>query len=277
MTFVITFNVIPEHDVVVPPFSSKLARSILAFISPSYKQVMEDDRPHKPVRVTTLKDHQGRPVFSRWDKKSTLKGNEQYTFSFTFRDDNILSEVISSPSTSVELWSTKFRAEVADFKAVGEYGMEDSRYYYVRFMTPTMLQPPKPPFKKRKNRYVLFPYVPLLLNSIYQHWLKNEGEVIKGVTGLRTLYYLRETAYNLTPVKAIYDGKPVKGFVGWVIYEFTARRGSKLRENVLRLLSYANYYGVGKSRAIGFGEVVVRPSVRGGDSDQTKVREDGQS
>jgi CRISPR/Cas system endoribonuclease Cas6 (RAMP superfamily) len=31
-----------------------------------------------------------------------------------------------------------------------------------------------------------------------------------------------------------------------------------LREKIRRLLDYANYFGVGKSRSIGFGEVEVK-------------------
>ena len=256
----LTFKVTPDHDSILPPFTSKLSRSVLALLSPTYKQVMEDSQPFKPIRVTVLKDTQGKPLYAKKDAKVVVKGGEEYFFDFTFTKEEIMKEIIENPSTTVEMWSTKFNVELFDVKAVDSLGIEDSKFYYVRFVTPTMLQPPRPPFKKRKNRYVLFPYVPLLLLSIYQHWLKNVGEVVKGITGLKTLYYLRESAYNLSPVTTFYDGKPVKGFVGWVIYEFEARRGSKLREGVKKLLAYANYFGVGKSRAIGFGEVIVKPA-----------------
>nr|WP_241208515.1 CRISPR-associated endoribonuclease Cas6 [Sulfolobus islandicus] len=106
---------------------------------------------------------------------------------------------------------------------------------------------------------MLFPYVPLLFYSTVSHWNTYMDKKIVGVTGSKTLYYFREVNYRIRPMTAYYGNIPNKGFVGWVVFELSARKGSKIRENVRRLLDYVNYFGVGKSRNIGFGEVEVKP------------------
>lgn len=61
------------------------------------------------------------------------------------------------------------------------------------------------------------------------------------------------------PITVPYDKGKVRGFIGWVKFALDARRNSKLRENIRRLPAYGNHFGVGKSRAIGFGEIRAFP------------------
>jgi len=156
-------------------------------------------------------------------------------------------------------WNVNFSAQIEDVKVVEEIEYYDSRFYYIKFITPTLLQPPRPPFKRKRNRFVLFPYSPLLLLSIARHWNKYMDHKIVGISGSKALYYFREVSYGLKPITTYYDGKPVRGFQGWIIFEITAKRNTKIRDNIQKLLNYANFFGVGKSRAIGFGEILARP------------------
>ncbi|MCY0860609.1 MAG: CRISPR-associated endoribonuclease Cas6 [Sulfolobaceae archaeon] len=255
-----TFVIVPEHDVLVPSFTSKLSRLILVKASSTYSKLVHDSRPYKPIKVSVIKRaNDERPIFSTKKEKAILKGGEKYFFNFTFLDDAILNELISNPQFEVKVWGTKFSVELENVSAVDKVSLDDARYYKVLFLTPTLLQPPRFSKKKVSNRYVLFPYTPLLLSSIAAHWNSNMDEKVHGISGAKALYYFREVNYRLKPITTYYSGRPVRGFIGWTIYELTARRNSRLRRNIIRLLAYSNYFGVGKSRAIGFGEVKVTP------------------
>ncbi|HID18234.1 TPA: CRISPR system precrRNA processing endoribonuclease RAMP protein Cas6, partial [Candidatus Bathyarchaeota archaeon] len=69
---------------------------------------------------------------------------------------------------------------------------------------------------------------------------------------------LVETNHRIKPVTAVYDGRRrPRGFIGWVIYEHRKLK-PKLSRRISQLMEYANYVGVGRSRAIGFGITEVK-------------------
>ncbi len=261
MIYSIKFTVTPDHDVLIPPFTSKLGRQILVHLSKNYSKVVEDSRPHKPIRVSVIKDEGERPLFATGDKKVVMKGKGKYHFTFSFMDAAFFEEILQNSQATLSFWQTNFKVELTDAKVIENAEVEDTRLYKVVFLTPTLLQPLRPSFKRKKNRFILFPCTPYLISSIVRHWNSNNDEKIHDVLGSRAVYYFREVDYRLRPITTYYGNKPVRGFVGWTIYQLSARKNSKLRENVRKLLGYANYFGVGKSRAIGFGEVKVIPLV----------------
>jgi CRISPR-associated endoribonuclease Cas6 len=98
------------------------------------------------------------------------------------------------------------------------------------------------------------------------HWNSQVGEelVIRD-SGLpyNSFFLLREVDYRISPVTVYYDEKRrPRGFIGRVLYHLAPTRRQKRRRNLLRLLDYANYVGVGKSRTMGFGMVSVKPFKR---------------
>ncbi|AOL17555.1 CRISPR-associated endoribonuclease Cas6 [Sulfolobus sp. A20] len=259
MIYSMKFEVEPEHDVLIPPFTSKLGRQILVNMSKSYSEIVHDPRPYKPVRVSVIKDINERPIFFTGKEKVVLNGRAKYYFTFSFIGNSFFEEILQNPQQVLTFWQTKFRVQLVDVKITENVEIEDARLYKISFLTPTLLQPIRPPIKRKKNRFILFPCVPYLISSILRHWNSNSDEKISNVLSSKTLYYFREVDYRLRPITAYYGNKPVRGFVGWTIYQLSARKNSKLRDNIRKLLGYANYLGVGKSRAIGFGEVKVTP------------------
>ncbi|AEE93270.1 CRISPR-associated protein, Cas6 [Acidianus hospitalis W1] len=256
MIFTFTFEVKPDRDAIIPPFTSKLSRSIFLDFSPTYSKFIEAEEPYKPFRITVLKDG-NTPVYSKGNGMVTLTGGKIYNFSVTTTLQKVVEEVVRTTSIDKEIFNAKFHVELVNMEMKEELGLEDSRLYKVLFNTPTLLQPPRPKFKRKENRFILFPYVPSFFYSLSSHWNKFMSEKIVGVTGSKTLYYFREVDYNIRPVTTYYGKTPTRGFIGWVLFELRAKRNSKIRENVRKLLDYANYFGVGKSRSIGFGEVKV--------------------
>jgi len=263
--YTLTFQLRPSHDVIVPPFTSKLSRTLFLYFSPTYSKIIESKEPYKPIRITVIKED-GKPLFSTGNKMITLSADKSYTFTVNTFLEDVVKDVIKTEALDKELYNAKFHVELINLEVKENFEMPDSRFYKVIFKTPTLLQPPRPAFKRKDNRYVLFPYVPLLFSSLTSHWNKYMSKKIVGVTETKTLYYFREVDYRIRPVTAYYGNIPNKGFIGWVVFELRARRNSRIRENVRKLLDYANYFGVGKSRNIGFGEVEVKPLVMQEDS-----------
>ncbi|AHC52244.1 CRISPR-associated protein Cas6 [Sulfolobus acidocaldarius SUSAZ] len=261
MIYSMKFEVEPEHDVLIPPFTSKLGRQILVQMSKNYSEIVEDSRPYKPIRVSVIKDETGKLLFSTGNKKIVLKGKGKYYFTFSFMNAAFLEEILQNSQKVLTFWQTNFKVELTDVKITENVEIEDAKLYKIIFLTPTLLQPLRPSIKRKKNRFILFPYPPYLISSIVRHWNFNNDEKIYNVLGSKALYYFREVDYRLRPITTYYGNKPVRGFTGWTIYQLSARKNSKLRENIRKLLGYANYLGVGKSRAIGFGEVKVIPII----------------
>ncbi|WP_252896931.1 CRISPR-associated endoribonuclease Cas6 [Metallosphaera hakonensis] len=228
MIFTFTFEVRPDRDVLVPPFTSKLSRTIFLDFSPTYSKHVEAE-VYKPFRVTVVKEG-NRPIYSRGKGFVTLKGEKVYNFAVSTLLQEVVEEVIPKASLTKELFNAKFRVEMANVEIRNELGVEDSRLYKMYFNTPTLLQPPRPKFRKKENRFLLFPYVPSIFYSLSSHWNRFMSEKIVGVTGSKTLYYFREVDYELNPVSTFYGSTPTRGFVGWVLFELRARRNSKLRQ-----------------------------------------------
>lgn len=258
MIYTLQFRLKASNDVIVPPFTSKLSRTLFLSFSQTYSKIIESKEPHKPLRITVIKD-QGKPLYSTGKDKIILKAEKTYTFTVNTLLEDIVNEAVKTESIDKEIYNAKFHVDLENITVKEEFKINDTRFYKVYFKTPTLLQPPRPTIKRKTNRYVLFPYVPLLFYSLTSHWNKYMNDKIVGLSGIRTLYYFREVNYRIKPITAYYGKIPNRGFVGWVLFELKARKGSKLRENIRRLLDYANYFGIGKSRNIGFGEVEVKP------------------
>ncbi|BBD73337.1 CRISPR-associated endoribonuclease Cas6 [Sulfodiicoccus acidiphilus] len=253
------FGVRSKEELVVQPFSSKVSRTALIQASESYRKAAESNEPLKPFRVTALRTERG-VLYSRGQGFVKLFPDVQYTFSATSIQEDFTEELLSKPAFSFEIYGKKLLCELLKLEVVNhlDVSAQESRLYKVNFLTPTLLQFPRPRLKRKKNRYILFPYPPVMFSSLAQHWNRYFSPPVSRATGTRALYFFREVDYSLSPVTVRYDEGFVRGFVGWVLYSLEARKGSKLRADVRRLLAYANYVGVGKSRSVGFGEVIVK-------------------
>ena len=253
-----TYVLRTKEEMVVQPFSSKISRTAVLSFSNTYKSAISSTEPLKPFRVTAL--HVGKkPLYSRGFV--TLYKDKEYRFSVTSLLDDFLQEVISNSTVDFTVYNKQLRMELekVEVSKVDQLTLPDSRLYRIEFLTPTLLQVPRPKFRRLRNRYVLFPYSPLLMASLTSHWNKFMHPAIVRTTGSRALYYFREVDYQLEPITVNYDNGSVRGFVGWALFSLIARKGTKLRDMVRTLLGYANFVGVGKSRSIGFGEVEAKP------------------
>jgi len=215
----------------------------------------------------------GKPIFKfkKTQDFIELKAGKPYEFHVSviekeFSKSLTYSLIENYNQTPIDILNAK--AEITymniNLKQMEELRLSNSDAYHVEFKTPTILQMPKSlRWRFKGPRYVLFPHPYLMIWSLATHWNTYAPPSLRIHDVWKLAYYathaLMEVDYNIKPVTAIYTkGKGPRGFIGWVLYKF---RGvsKRLNEQILRLLDYANYMGIGKSRSIGFGMVEAKP------------------
>lgn len=262
----------PESDVIIPPYSSKLSRSIVLKILEEYKLTNLVNRIRKPEArkpyIFTVVFQGDKPLYKSASsnlKFLMLKSNKVYWFKFVAVGGEEVREIIKALTFKecVDVYGTGFcvvgiEAEVIDFKEINFDG--SSKYIHMKFITPALLQLPRPKKLREKIglRHSLFPIPSLIIYSLAKHWNSNAPENIKipNIIKLAKIsdYILTEVDHYIKPETVIYDEKrKPRGFVGWVLYKLNKKVSEKSYEIIMKLLKYANYVGIGRSRTIGFG------------------------
>ncbi len=277
--YVIRVTFTPLNDIVVPVFSSKLSYMILRELLDTELMRLVDKKhsskePLKPYRVSTVFDAKGRALYKTSKSKRILmlKKGELYWFTSTiisgfFKAYPVIPKsIVETRFGEVELVDVKVRAKY--FKDIaGSSGIGNLR---IRFLTPTLLSaklclPPRVRVETGFNVYRLFPQPCLWLRSLVLYWNKYAPRELRFRDGYRLCrlgdVLLAETGYNVRPVTVVYGkgGRVIehRGFVGWVKYRVVEEW---FAERIAPLLRLAELVGVGRSRSIGFGHVVVKYS-----------------
>ncbi len=253
--------------VVIPPFSAKVSKLILHRVSSQYVKMSQTSQLFKPISVSPIYLN-GEPLIKLGSESSILQLQPEHLYSFTcsmiVSEDLPIHEVISLERSEVEgvfgarAILEQVRIEIRKFSSLGFRRPSGVR---IDFTSPVLLQLPS--FRRfKRGRYVLFPIPSLIIGSLVDHWNANcdSNMLIKRPTFLSMYanYLLMESAYSLRPVTIIYDEKKkIRGFMGWVFYDLRKCRNNLSFKRIMALLDYAQYVGVGKSRATGFGQVKV--------------------
>jgi len=274
----LTFHFTPEQDVVVPPFTSKVSKTILIRLLGDGSLISGIREPggllRKPLVVSPVMAS-GRPLFKLQGQGGfiVLRTGHRYSFEVSAvgspASEKLLNCLLDKlPCDGIRLFNAEVSVLGVDVavRDLSDLCLPEADAYRVEFKTPTILQYPRPWrwWFKDENRYCLFPHPHLMVWSLARHWnsLAPPGLKVPDIYRLSCYahYALVEADYNLRPVSVVYerDGSGPRAFMGWVLFE--RRLGNpKLDRHLRVLLDYANYVGVGKSRSIGFGMVEVRP------------------
>lgn len=263
----ITFTLSAEKDTIIPPFSSKLPRTVMIRNAEkldlkSIRLVFSSKR--KPIRITPI--FKGNKPLIKIKKRTpnyvTLFANEEYYFSISGIGDEVVKDLISLAKeikNEIVLYNSKISIWTKEIHLtkLSNLGLDDVKVFGIRIITPTLLQLPSP-WKLKKPRHFLFPLPSLVIKSLADHWnlfAPLSLKVLNMPSMLwRTNYLIAEVDHNIKPITVIYDeDKEIRGFVGSVIYELRAKRNTSIYKYTQRLFDYANYFGIGRSRAIGFG------------------------
>ncbi|GBC69902.1 hypothetical protein HRbin01_01607 [archaeon HR01] len=269
--FVVKLHVLftVDRNIVIPPFSAKVSKLILHRISRLYSRLSRSDKVLKPVSVSPLfKDGRALMKLRNDEGMIMLEGGTSYYFScgMIAADDFLLDDLLSFESGCVDgvfgasAILKEMRVEVRRFDS---FGFPKPGAVKLRFNSPTLIQ--LPTFGRfRKGRYIFFPIPSLIVGSLAELWNSSCGieHIIKSPSYLAVYsnYALMEADYSVKPVTVIYDDQRlVRGIMGWVLYDLRKCRNTKSLKRIMALLDYAQYVGVGKSRAAGFGQVSVNP------------------
>ncbi|GBC75522.1 hypothetical protein HRbin06_00840 [archaeon HR06] len=261
------FGLLVQRETIIPPFSSKVSRSIILINlnKLDLKNLkLAFSLKNKPLRITPLMVKNKPLLKIKKDKFSflTLLPNKNYEFSISVIGSDLVQDLMilsKELKEEIEIYNSKIHVYPKEIKicSLKNLGLKDSKYFYIRIVTPALLQLPKP-WKLKKARHFLFPIPSLILYSLVKHWntFADSNLYIKNIHGFvwRSNYLLTEVDYNLKPVTVIYDEeKEIRGFIVSIIYELRARKNTLFYKYVKVLFDYANYFGIGRSRSIGFG------------------------
>ncbi len=259
----VTFEV--DRDTIIPPFSSKVSRSIISILCPRLEPLLNSKSPFKPLSVSPV-FLKGRPLlkYGREGSHLILFPGNVYSFYMTLtgkKYGDLLSDLSSSESLELFGSSFKLRGTSALVQGFDRVIIEDGEYYKIRFLTPTILTLPASMSKYGHERHLLFPHAFLIFYSLVRHWNLYAPRELMFFDPYRlasyAYYNFMEVDYSIRPKTVVYDGRRrPRGFVGWAVFRKVQKR-ARLDEMLRRLLAYADLIGVGRSRSIGFGMVKV--------------------
>jgi CRISPR-associated endoribonuclease Cas6 len=251
-------------DTTIPPFSAKVSKLVMHKLSLLYKEVMSSSSPFKPVAITPL-IHNGRALIKVHEKSSTLalRKGELYSFRTTIiaKEDRSVNSMLNLEQQRID---NIFRSSILldsvtiEVKSFANLTLGKPNGLKIYFLSPVLLQ--LPTYGRFKGgRHLLFPIPSLMIRSLLDHWNANcePDDFIKSMyVQIYSNYALVESDFYIRPVSVYYDNRRrPRGFIGWVMYEIRAGRKRKAYNDLMRLLDYARYVGVGRSRATGFGQV----------------------
>jgi CRISPR-associated endoribonuclease Cas6 len=269
----------PLSSIVIPPFSSKVSRTLfIRMFGKKAEELSSEKSTFKPLILTPVYWVEGGYFLFKADdskglsKPLTLRESSRYRFYATLIGRS--SEVVLliqdlNLSSKFELFSGEVSVENigVEVKPFESFTLKDSDgLIRVQFKTPVLISFPKSWVRLNRKipaRHSLFPIPSFMIHGLAEHWntYSPENLRIPNVAKLRAYsnYSLVEQDFDIKPVTAIYDEKRrPRGFIGWVLYKHR-RLNRNLDSSLLKLLDYANYIGVGRSRSIGFGTVEVEP------------------
>lgn len=266
----VKFKVAFDGEALLPPFTSKVCKTLVmrALGASKLSVDLPERRTRKPYMVTPL-FRDGRPLIKeeREGGLVSVRPGELYEFELRLIGPDLMSVMTSlanAPSV-VEVFQRRVMVQAWDVRLRGLDSMglpADAQLVKLSFLTPTLLKLPRPKeLAGAEPKHSLFPLPSLMTYSLALHWNRYAPSELRIVDVERLAKYadhaLMEVDYRLRPFTAIYDERRrPRGFIGWALYKLR-KLDESLHHQLLRLLDYANYVGVGRSRSIGFGVVNV--------------------
>ena len=281
----LTLRLAALRDAVLPPFTSRTAKSILmkaGCLEPLRKLYLS--RPSfRPVTVRVLRGPRGERLYRAGDCGGDGRVIEVSRGEELFMELGFYSEAplpLSPACTEeVDLGYAAFALEPAglEVRTLGQLGRPGGwRRLVLRFHTPTTIATKVmiPPLRSAprlleklrgaREAYRLLPTPGYLLAQAARQWvaLVKRGDPKEAphpyAIGRLADVAIAEVDYRLRPVTACYGRdergrvRRVRGFTGTLVLEPLL---DEIRLAASRLLEFAGYIGLGKSRSIGFGEV----------------------
>ncbi len=268
-------RVMPNNDVLLPPFTGKVVKSLLIKANPVLEEVFSGKYSPKPIHLSTFaRVVDGKMIFM-WKKSGVdedvsmrLGMGQEAMFYIGFTED-VAHQVMDALSNldGVELFNVKWvlvEYGIECYKLPSKdipvrYRLDNIEAVKVEFRTPTLLLDP---YKKtRYRRFLPLPGIVFSYNIGDLLRMERSRDYIETVDLVNAL--LNETYSALETTKTvmyIYEGKRLPGITGYVKYMIDWSLVDKLDAKLFleNLLLHTKIMGVGTSRANGFGHVTIR-------------------
>ncbi|MGB9622416.1 MAG: CRISPR system precrRNA processing endoribonuclease RAMP protein Cas6 [Infirmifilum sp.] len=266
--YVATYNikVIPLRDAPLPPFTSKVTRTV-------YAALWGEEPVLGRMGSFSVLFREGRPLYKRVDSNGVLFARTGELLECRVSVLSKSEPRLPESSQLVSFGGSQFRAVLSDVEVVSLEGLsvEVPRKFVLRFLTPTLLPVPgRGDYLKSsgvRRRYKLFPDLALALRLLTYDLKLHRIELV-APTPFQVYKWayraLAELDYRVRPETILYtvnEGRSVteRGFTGYVMYELLDT-DSPLAQEFKKLLAFALRFGIGKSRSIGFGHVSLEPA-----------------
>lgn len=266
-------------DVILPPFSSKVMKSIL-YTDPALspiKSMYESQGSFKPVTIRALRRGERR-LFSNGSSFLVARADEELRGSIVafFKEVPDLPALSGAPQGEIRLGSARiiYEMDSALIERVSDIsvGLSGSDRFWLRAHTPVLISTKTmtPPSEKVRELSRRLPKAQRLIITPAYLCAEAARPWIAMVLGAKAdspaPYYLgricdlmlAEFDFRLRAATALYDvrGERVmaRGPVGSVGFMLLSRRIVRVLD---KILAFAVRMGLGKSRSIGFGEISV--------------------
>jgi CRISPR/Cas system endoribonuclease Cas6 (RAMP superfamily) len=283
MTMLISLNlsVVPLKDVIPPPLTSKIIKYMIEVRGPEWlKNLLNRKGPFKPITITQL--FLGSiPLYSKSKNSAPIRLKANTVF-------HCWINAVKSDALGIEeipILTGKHITPYGDFLIdvnqvevinISSLDIQPRKYVKLTFLTPIVITTKHmlPPTLKSKakilpERHKLVPTPSYLISYLLKLWnnlVDPEDRIPGPAAGDWEAYKLGRLADVLMPEidyrikgETAVIGKDnsgklrlVRGFTGWVIYEFLHK---KFAQQALKLIKLGTYMGVGRSRAIGLGQM----------------------
>ncbi|WP_225905792.1 CRISPR system precrRNA processing endoribonuclease RAMP protein Cas6 [Stygiolobus caldivivus] len=273
----VDFFAVPENDVVLPPLSSKVVKNLILTgeVLPSLSALVQSGAKNKPLFISNM-GVKGKRLLSTGGKPKAVKAGESLDFYVSFPYyDGFFTEVHAGffDTPYGKFYVYPVATHIVDLTELGGVDVR-GKNFLVGFKTPTLLSSKVllPPALREKYKgvnagYTLIPSVGLVLSYAYRTFRALTGDTsnveydVKAYKlGVLGNALSKVVGYDLRPETVVIgrDDKgrvrATRGFVGWVEFDISDKR---LKRAVSKYLLVASLLGVGKSRGIGLGEVVL--------------------
>ncbi|AWR95452.1 CRISPR-associated endoribonuclease Cas6 [Acidianus brierleyi] len=230
MKLLAEIEVRPENNAIIPPFTSKVGKTILK----NYK-----------LSISPLYDGE-KFIFKESDVPTYIEveGGKTYTFRVGGEEEEMIKAL--SQINDVNVFNTLWK--IKDVK-VSSVSLECKEYVKVDILTPAIF--PDPFVKDEKKRFTNASFIVFAVNAMDEMKLRRGPELDKILYDIEKNVSEEPSDYH--SINVVYSNKKVKGIVGRMNFRI---RGyfPELRS----ILENAQAKGIGSSRHNGFGVVNIR-------------------
>ncbi|MEM4320183.1 MAG: CRISPR system precrRNA processing endoribonuclease RAMP protein Cas6, partial [Candidatus Nitrosocaldaceae archaeon] len=207
-----------SNDLIIPPFSSKVSRSMIMKILGEDNQLFKNNI--KPYVISPIFNNNKPLIKHTNDNTLKLFANNDYYFYFTTLSIEPITKVIEI--SNIEVFNTIFNIKDYELE-VKTFGslMIDMDKVNIKIITPLLLKLPTKWSNIKRKRNLLFPIPSLMLWSLAHHWNMFAPEELR-IPNIKRLvifsnYSMLEFNYHIMPLSIVYDEhrKPT-GISGWI-------------------------------------------------------------